>query len=58
MKVTTNLKSGALLQDAANTAVQAAGEVGDFFTKAGSQAQSLTTSVTTKAANLWNCLTH
>jgi hypothetical protein len=56
MKVETNVKSGALLQDAANTASQAATEVGGFFTKAGAQAQSLTSAVTTKASNVWNCL--
>lgn len=57
MKVETNLKAGALLENAAHTATQAAGEVGGFFSKAGQQAQSFTSGVVNKTTNLWNCLT-
>lgn len=57
MKVETNLKSGALLQDAANTAGQAAADVGSFFSKAGQQAQSLTSATVNKVTSVWNCLT-
>lgn len=56
MKVETNLKSGAFLQDAASSATQAAGEVGSFFSKAGEQAQSLSNSVVHKATGVWNAL--
>lgn len=57
MKVETNLKSGALLQDAANTAGQAAADVGNFFSKAGQQAQNITSATVNKVSSVWNCLT-
>lgn len=56
MKVETDLKSGAFLQSAANSAVQAANEVNSFVSKAGQQAQSFTHGVADKASNVWNCL--
>jgi hypothetical protein len=57
MKVETGLKSGALAQDAAAAASQAAGSVQSFFAQAGQQAQGLTNSVVTKASSFWSCLT-
>ncbi len=57
MKVETNLKAGALLENAATAATQVANDVGGFFTKAGQQAQGLTSGVVNKTTNLWNCLT-
>lgn len=57
MKVETNLKSGALLQDAANTAGQAAADVGNFFSKAGQQAHNITSATVNKVTSVWNCLT-
>jgi hypothetical protein len=57
MKVETDLKVGQFLQEAAQTASQVAAPVGDFFSKASDQAQSLTTAVVNKATSFWNCLT-
>ena len=57
MKVETDLKVGAFLQDAAQSTGQALAPVGEFFSKAGDQAQSLTTTVVGKATSFWNCLT-
>jgi hypothetical protein len=57
MKVETGIKSGALAQDAAAAASQAAGSVQNFFSQANSQAQGLTRSVTGKVSSVWNCLT-
>lgn len=56
MKVETNLKAGNFMADAANTATQAAGDVGGFFSKAGQQAQGMTNNVTNKTKHVWNCL--
>jgi hypothetical protein len=56
MKVETNLKSGAFLQDVAGATTQAASEVGSFFGKAGEQAQSLSNTVVHKATGVWNAL--
>jgi hypothetical protein len=58
MKVETDLKAGAFLENAASTVNQAASEVGGFFSKAGQQAQSMTHGVSSKTTSVWNCLTH
>jgi hypothetical protein len=57
MKVETGLKSGALAQDAAAAAGQAAGNVQSFFAQAGQQAKGLTNSVVDKTRSFWSCLT-
>jgi len=57
MKVETDLKVGATLQEVAQSANQAVAPVGDFFSKASSQAQGLTSTVVNKATSFWNCLT-
>jgi hypothetical protein len=57
MKVETDLKVGATMQEVAQSASQAVAPVGDFFSKASDQAQSLTTTVVKKASSFWNCLT-
>lgn len=56
MKVETDLKAGAFLQDATDTVSKAAGEVAGFFNKAGQQAKSVTDTVVTKSTNVWNAL--
>jgi len=56
MKVETNLKSGAFLQDAANTVGQAAGQVGNFFAQAGQEASSITSSLLDTTSSVYNCL--
>jgi hypothetical protein len=57
MKVETDLKVGQLLQDLAQSTSQAVAPVGDFFSKASDQAQSLTSAAVNKASSFWNCLT-
>ena len=56
MKVETGLKSGAMMQDAATAATQAAGSVQNFFTQASQQANTLTSRVVGKATAVWNAL--
>ncbi len=56
MKVETNLKSGAFLQDAVNTVDKAAGQMGSFFSQAGQEANSFTTAVLDKTSSVYNCL--
>jgi hypothetical protein len=56
MKVETDLKVGATLQEVAQSASQAVAPVGEFFSKAGDQAESLTTPVVEKVVTFWNCL--
>jgi len=57
MKVETGLKSGALAQDAAAAASQAAGSVQSFFAQASQQAKGTTSAVVNKASSVWSCLT-
>jgi phage portal protein BeeE len=57
MKVETNLRSGALLQDAAAAATSAASSVQNFFSVAGNQAATMTNSLANKFTSVWNCLT-
>lgn len=56
MKVETNLKSGALLDNAAQAARQLAGDAGDYLSQASQQAKSLTSSVVNKTTAVWNAL--
>jgi hypothetical protein len=56
MKVETDLKAGATLQDVAQSTSQAMAPVSDFFSKASDQAQSMTSTVANKATSFWNCL--
>ena len=56
MKVETNLKSGALLDDAASAARQMAGNAGDYLSQASQQAKSLTSSVVNRTTAVWNAL--
>ena len=56
MKVETDLRSGAFVQDAAQTVSQAADQVGSVFTNASQQASDLTNTVVTKATAVWNAL--
>lgn len=56
MKVETNLKSGAILDDAAAAARQMAGNAGDYLTQASQQAKGLTSSVVNKTTAVWNAL--
>ena len=56
MKVETDLKIGATLQEVAQTTGQTVAPVGAFFSKAGDQAQSLTSTVVNKLSSFWNCL--
>jgi len=56
MKVETNLKSGALLDNAASAARQMAGNAGDYLAQASQQAKSLTSSVVNKTTAVWNAL--
>ena len=56
MKVATDLRAGSMLSDATQKAEQIVGQASDFITTANRQAESLTSSVTTKATSLWNCL--
>jgi hypothetical protein len=56
MKVETDLKSGAFLQDAVNAVDQAAGQVGSFFSQASQEASNLTSTVMDKTSSVYNCL--
>lgn len=56
MKVETNLKAGALLQDAAQTLGGAANQVATVFSNASQQAASMTDKVLTKSTAVWNAL--
>ncbi len=56
MKVETGLKSGAMVQDAAAAANQAAGSVQNVFAQATQQANTLTSRVAGKATAVWNAL--
>lgn len=56
MKVETGLKSGALVQDAAAAANNAAGNVQNFFAQAGQQAENITSTVVNRASSVWNAL--
>jgi hypothetical protein len=56
MKVETNLKSGALLDNAASAARQLAGDAGNYLSQASQQAKSLTSSVVNKTTAVWNAL--
>ncbi len=56
MKVETDLRAGNLLTDAAREADQIKNQVSDYLASAGKQAEDFTSSVTSKATSLWNCL--
>ena len=56
MKVETDLKSGAFLQDAAQTVGQTANSVATVFTNANQQAANLTNAIITKGTAVWNAL--
>ncbi len=56
MKVETDLKSGALLQDAAKTVGDAANSVATMITNANQQAADLTSTVVKKANAVWYAL--
>jgi hypothetical protein len=56
MKVETDLKAGALLQDAAQTVSSAANQVARVFSNASHQAASMTDKVLTKSTAVWNAL--
>jgi len=56
MKVETDLKAGALLQDAAQTLGGAANQVATVFSNASQQAASMTDKVLTKSTAVWNAL--
>jgi hypothetical protein len=56
MKVETDLKSGAFLQDAAKTVGDAANSAAGVVTNANQQAANLTNAMITKATAVWNAL--
>jgi hypothetical protein len=56
MKVETDLRSGAFVQDAAQTVSQAADQVVSVFTNANQQAADLTDTIVNKATAVWNAL--
>lgn len=56
MKVETNLKSGALLQDAAKTVGDAANSVATMLTNANQQAANLTNTLVNKTTAVWTAL--
>ena len=57
MKVTTNIKSGSLLQDAMQSASNLSDQAGRFVATAEMQAENLTGAVSNSANNLWQGLT-
>lgn len=56
MKVQTDLKSGALLQQAASQVGAVAGQTGKFVSQANSQANAVAGYMTSKAQGLWTAL--
>ena len=58
MKVTTDLRSGNVLTDAAQEVDQIAQQVSAFVADAGSQADNFTSEVTQASTSLWNSLTN
>ena len=56
MKVETDLRAGALLQDAAQTVGKAANQVAMVFSNASQQAASMTDKVLSKSTAIWNAL--
>jgi len=56
MKVETDLKSGAFLQDTAQQVSQVAGQVATLFTNANQQATDLTQGMIDKTTALWKAL--
>jgi len=56
MKVETNLRAGSAISDAQQEADQLINQVSDFLSNASQQAEGFSSSVTTKATSLWNCL--
>lgn len=56
MKVETDLKAGAFLQDAAQTVGDAVNQVATVFTNANEQAAGMTDKILTKSSAVWNAL--
>ncbi len=56
MKVETDLRAGALLQDAAQTVGGAANQVATVFSNANQQAATMTDKVLFKSKAVWNAL--
>jgi len=56
MKVKTDLKSGTLAETASSTLNAAAGNTAKFVNRASGQATSLVSTMSDKAAGLWNAL--
>jgi hypothetical protein len=56
MKVSTQLKSGEFLANAAQSASQGVTNVAGFFSRADQQATSLTQGVAQGSSKLYNCL--
>lgn len=57
MKVTTNLKSGNLLEDALQAASNFGNQASDFIYTAEQQAEVVSNSVTNTANDLWHGVT-
>jgi hypothetical protein len=57
MKVETNLKAGGLLQDAARSAENVAGQVTGFVGSASEQATNLTNTVVGASTSAWDYVT-
>jgi len=56
MKVQTDLKAGAFLEDVAEVVTDTANQVTTVFTNAGEQAAGVTDKMVTKATAVWNAL--
>ena len=57
MKVNTDLKSGNIINDAANLINQGTAEAVNFVNQADQQARAVTSSVTDTVQSAWNSLT-
>jgi hypothetical protein len=57
MRVNTDLKSGNVINDAANLVNQGAAQVTGFVSAADKQARAVTKTVTNTAQSAWNSLT-